>query len=57
MKEMPREILSSGPRPGYKTPPYLIVDPVVTTTKIEGRGSFVMVRVMDYGNMSVVSKQ
>lgn len=30
------------PRPGYKTPPYVIVEPVVTTTEIRGEGEFVI---------------
>lgn len=29
-------------RPGYKTPPYLIVEPVVTTTQIQREGEFVI---------------
>lgn len=29
-------------RPGYKTPPYLTAEPVVTTTRIRGEGEFVI---------------
>lgn len=31
-----------SPRPGYKTPPYLTAEPVVTTTKIGGSGEFMI---------------
>jgi pyruvate dehydrogenase phosphatase len=42
VKECYEKFFHRAPGPGYKTPPYLIVDPVVTTTKIKGRGSFVI---------------
>ena len=41
VKECHEKFFYRPPRPGYKTPPYLIAEPVVTTTEIRG-GEFMI---------------
>jgi pyruvate dehydrogenase phosphatase len=41
VKECHEKFFYRAPRPGYKTPPYLIVEPVMTTTEIQG-GEFII---------------
>lgn len=42
VKECHEKFFYRAPRPGYKTPPYLIVEPVVTTTQVRGEGEFMI---------------
>ena len=42
VKECHEKYFYRAPRPGYKTPPYLTAEPVVTTTEIKEHGEFVI---------------